>query len=78
MSSIESIGSSQSTRFRFRRNILKMVHARLVAWGQMRRTRRQLAELSDGALQDLGLTREAALEEALRPFWDTTSRRRKY
>ncbi|WP_229597942.1 MULTISPECIES: DUF1127 domain-containing protein [unclassified Labrenzia] len=41
-----------------------------------RRTRLELLELSDAALEDLGLTREAALAEAMRPFWDTESRRK--
>ncbi|WP_077524226.1 DUF1127 domain-containing protein [Metapseudomonas resinovorans] len=32
-------------------------------------TRRKLLELDDHALRDIGLTREQALEEALKPFW---------
>ena len=32
--------------------------------------RRQLAELSDQQLADVGLTRDEALAEAGRPFWD--------
>lgn len=39
-----------------------------------RRTRLDLLELSDHQLKDLGLTREAARQEAMRPFWDTGSR----
>ena len=32
-------------------------------------TRRALLELDDAQLQDIGLTREQARAEALRPFW---------
>ncbi|QEY60844.1 DUF1127 domain-containing protein [Metapseudomonas lalkuanensis] len=32
-------------------------------------TRRQLLELDDHALKDVGLSRAQALEEALKPFW---------
>lgn len=32
-------------------------------------TRRQLLELDDHALRDVGLSRAQALEEALKPFW---------
>jgi uncharacterized protein YjiS (DUF1127 family) len=31
--------------------------------------RRKLLELDDHALRDIGLTREQALDEALKPFW---------
>jgi uncharacterized protein YjiS (DUF1127 family) len=41
--------------------------ARVVAvW----RERRALARLDDARLADLGLTREEAMREARRPFWD--------
>ncbi|AMO79384.1 DUF1127 domain-containing protein [Pseudomonas sp. R3.Fl] len=33
------------------------------------RTRRQLLELSDEQLRDIGISREQARIEALRPFW---------
>ena len=32
-------------------------------------TRRRLLELDDHALKDVGLSRQQALEEALKPFW---------
>ncbi|MGF6693498.1 uncharacterized protein YjiS (DUF1127 family) [Metapseudomonas resinovorans] len=32
-------------------------------------TRRQLLELDEHALKDIGLNRAQALEEALKPFW---------
>ncbi|QYX56123.1 DUF1127 domain-containing protein [Roseovarius sp. SCSIO 43702] len=34
------------------------------------RERRALARLSDRALRDIGISRDAALREARRPFWD--------
>lgn len=51
-------------------------HARpsLLSWVlsalAVRRQRRQLARLDDATLTDIGLTRQQALEEARRPFWD--------
>ncbi|MFB3134883.1 MAG: DUF1127 domain-containing protein [Rhodospirillales bacterium] len=36
--------------------------------------RRQLAELSDHYLADIGITREEAQIEAARPFWDLPSK----
>ncbi|MBB4862829.1 uncharacterized protein YjiS (DUF1127 family) [Pseudomonas nitritireducens] len=33
------------------------------------RTRKQLLELSDQQLQDIGISREQARLEAMRPFW---------
>jgi len=38
-------------------------------WSVRRRTRIALTELTEAQLRDIGLDREAALEEALRPFW---------
>lgn len=43
---------------------------------QIRRERRALAGLSDGALNDIGLTRAEARSEARRPLWDVPARRR--
>ncbi len=34
------------------------------------RQRRQLATLSNRQLADIGITREEAVDEAARPFWD--------
>jgi uncharacterized protein YjiS (DUF1127 family) len=42
----------------------------LAVWTQ----RRALYRLDDAALEDLGLTRQAALREASRPFWDLPRR----
>jgi uncharacterized protein YjiS (DUF1127 family) len=39
------------------------------AWRHRHVTRRQLRELNDCALQDIGLTRSEALREARKPFW---------
>ena len=38
-------------------------------WSDRRRTRIALTTLTDAQLRDIGLEREAALEEARRPFW---------
>lgn len=76
MSSIETISGGRAARFRSRPDILRLVFSRIAVWNRTRRTRKQLADLSDHELQDLGLTRAAALQESLRPFWDTSSRHR--
>jgi uncharacterized protein YjiS (DUF1127 family) len=42
------------------------------AWGRFMlrvATRHALRELDESALKDVGLTRQQALEEAYRPFW---------
>jgi uncharacterized protein YjiS (DUF1127 family) len=38
-------------------------------WRFLKRTRRQLAELDDRQLRDVGLTRGQALGEHSKPFW---------
>jgi uncharacterized protein YjiS (DUF1127 family) len=44
--------------------------ARLLAHGEVRRSRRALLDLDDHLLRDVGLTRRQALTEAERPAWD--------
>ena len=39
----------------------------------VQRQRRKLAALDDAALDDIGITRIEALQEAARPFWDAPS-----
>ncbi|MGF1476611.1 MAG: DUF1127 domain-containing protein [Geminicoccaceae bacterium] len=47
-----------------------MAVARLIwGWHERARSRRQLAELPDAALKDLGLTRADVLYEVSQPFW---------
>jgi uncharacterized protein YjiS (DUF1127 family) len=47
-----------------------MEFARLVArWSHRARSRRELANLEPRLLIDIGLSREAALKEAEKPFW---------
>ncbi|MDF0599874.1 DUF1127 domain-containing protein [Psychromarinibacter sp. C21-152] len=43
---------------------------RLMALAALRRQRRTLAQLDDHLLQDIGVTRDAALRESQRPIWD--------
>jgi uncharacterized protein YjiS (DUF1127 family) len=43
-------------------------------WWRIRRERRQLLELTDHMLRDVGLTRAEARREAARPFWDVPAR----
>ncbi|MFU1477482.1 DUF1127 domain-containing protein [Roseovarius sp. C7] len=42
----------------------------LVDWLALARQRRLLATLDADRLDDIGLTRDEALREARRPFWD--------
>ncbi|MFD1510879.1 DUF1127 domain-containing protein [Lacimonas salitolerans] len=42
----------------------------LAALLALHRQRQRLARLDDAALEDIGLTRDAALAEARRPLWD--------
>ncbi|MEY8802709.1 DUF1127 domain-containing protein [Leisingera sp. XS_AS12] len=41
----------------------------LTKWSLRQRSRRQLKQLSDAHLKDIGLTREDAHHEATLPFW---------
>lgn len=43
---------------------------RLFRWLELHRQRRMLAQLSDAALHDLGLSRADIQQESERPFWD--------
>ncbi|HET7410470.1 MAG TPA: DUF1127 domain-containing protein [Paracoccaceae bacterium] len=43
-------------------------------WIGIARERRHLSELSDHALRDIGVTREQAIREAARPFWNVPDR----
>ncbi|CAI8867954.1 DUF1127 domain-containing protein [Pseudomonas donghuensis] len=43
---------------------------RLMRWRQLHHERRELARLSDAALDDIGLSRADILREVERPFWE--------
>lgn len=59
------VTSSRATHAK-RPSVLKSVVRHLDAWKQ----RRALARLDQSRLDDLGLTREQALTESRRSFWD--------
>lgn len=71
MSSIETIYGRPIVWQSFGRGIAKAVKTRLSLWFESYRTRQQLQDLPDSALEDLGLSREAVRAEAGRPFWDS-------
>jgi len=71
MSSIEAISGRPVARLRSGASLLSVLRDQFVLWSRSRRTRLHLLELSDHELEDLGLTRAAAYQEAMRPFWDT-------
>ncbi|SHM97901.1 protein of unknown function [Pseudomonas asturiensis] len=54
---------------------LKWLKAHVARWYELHRQRRLLAQMSDGALKDLGLSRADVLQETERPFWDDPMRR---
>ncbi len=51
------------------RMFLTAAFERILVWLTLVRTRRMLATLDDRMLQDLGLDRATAAEEARKPFW---------
>jgi uncharacterized protein YjiS (DUF1127 family) len=44
--------------------------SRLLAWLTLARQRRTLLKLDEHRLQDIGVPRHVAAEEAAKPFWD--------
>ncbi|MCD5984986.1 MULTISPECIES: DUF1127 domain-containing protein [Pseudomonas] len=49
---------------------LRSMKNHLGRWQELHRQRRLLAQMSDGALKDLGLSRADIQQEIERPFWD--------
>ncbi len=49
--------------------ILTAPFAALATWGARLKQRTDLAEMDDRMLQDIGISRSAALAEADKPFW---------
>ena len=66
---VATIGTTTSPR--------RSLFARLTSMLTVRAERRRLAELDDATLRDIGLTRDQALREALRPIWDVPPRWRR-
>ena len=46
------------------------IMARMIRWYQLSCQRYRLANLEASALEDIGITRHQAMQEASRPFWD--------
>jgi uncharacterized protein YjiS (DUF1127 family) len=66
--STEAISASQGPGSRIE-GMLSMVATTMIRWNNRRRTRRDLAGLSDHMLRDIGLTRADAFFECRKPFW---------
>ncbi|MEM9634661.1 MAG: DUF1127 domain-containing protein [Pseudomonadota bacterium] len=71
MSTMETMLHHSVPQLRGPHYVTKLLWRRMMSWLQVSQTRKQLRDLTDAELEDLNLTREAALEEARRPFWDT-------
>ncbi|HEX8595407.1 MAG TPA: DUF1127 domain-containing protein [Pseudomonas sp.] len=54
---------------------LKSAKGHIVRWHELHEQRRQLAELSDEALKDLGLSRADVYQETEQHFWDDPMKR---
>ncbi|WP_046271532.1 DUF1127 domain-containing protein [Pseudomonas syringae] len=50
--------------------VLTVLKRHLQRWLELHRQRHLLAQMSDGTLKDLGLSRADIQQEAERPFWD--------
>lgn len=76
MRTIDTIGHRVQTRaLRLRsptsaRRLMLIVIGLLDRMAERRRSRMALMELNDQQLKDIGLTRNEAWRESVRPFWD--------
>lgn len=52
-----------------KKSLIKILFSTLLLWRHNYASRRQLAQLSQGQLKDIGINRSEALEEARKPFW---------
>lgn len=66
---VQSAGMAASSKRGAKAPFLTVALRVASVWSDRRRTRIALTALTDAQLRDIGLTREAALEEAQRPFW---------
>ena len=66
---IDTIAGAPATRSFGLPPWIALAVQRLGAWTERSRQRRQLAELDDAALKDIGLTRTDVRTEADKPFW---------
>jgi uncharacterized protein YjiS (DUF1127 family) len=65
-----TLGPARAATQPSRRNsVLQRVIGLLRRWRERAYSRRRLCELDDHILRDIGLTRDALLREATRPFW---------
>jgi len=51
---------------------IKRIYTKISDWREVYRQRRELRELSDHLLKDIGISRSDAMREASRAFWDNT------
>jgi uncharacterized protein YjiS (DUF1127 family) len=59
------------------RDIIKQYSQRAHRLMTRRRTRKQLLQLDETSLRDVGITRSQAIEEGSKPFWKSMSQNKK-
>lgn len=66
---------SATVKLPTRRSLFSRTFAQLLRWRELSRQRRELGQISDATLHDIGLSRVDALREAGRPFWNDPTKR---
>lgn len=69
MSAIETICADAPPQKTGAIALMMTVVSLVMQWTQVARSRKQLSELTDAELKDIGVTRDQALKEADKPFW---------
>jgi uncharacterized protein YjiS (DUF1127 family) len=69
LTSFDRMPQRRAEAHRGRRTSLDRILALFRLWQERARTRRELRELDERALSDIGLTRRDARWEAAKPFW---------
>lgn len=65
------VGVSQAAARAFSlRALLVQLSARALRWLELARQRRELAQMSEAALKDIGLSRADIMQETERHFWE--------
>lgn len=66
---LRPVSPAPAAQGRFIAGLLGGLVAALALWAARHRQRRELGELDERLLRDIGVTRGEALREAAKPFW---------